>query len=96
MILDKFTPMTKIEIWEPRYHDRMVLLHVDKVRKAQPHIKVVFTKTKSDTFAGDWYISKKAAMKFKKDWNGSAYCYAIPFDKLEVLEINERPQIALW
>lgn len=96
MQLSKFDHMKTIEIWEPRYHDDMVLLLMDKVKHSPEHIRVVFTKTKADKYKGDFYISKKKAMRYKKEYNGRAYCYAVPFADLENLEIIRNKQFEAW
>lgn len=89
VILDKLDPVTKFEIWEPRYHDKRVLLHLQRVKHAQPHIKVVFTKAKATQYEGEWYISKKDAMKYKKEDNGVAGMYCVPFDKFRPLIVKD-------
>lgn len=103
MLLDKLEPVTTLEIWEPKYSDKWedgsegVLLHADKVNHAKsPHLKIVFTKTKAEKFEGEWYISKKKAKSYDKVWNGSAWCYDVPFSHLEPLERTENSQFELY
>lgn len=89
MIVGKFEPLTLIEVWSPRYHDKVALLHAGRVRNATTAlIKVKFTRAKS--MEGDWVISKAKAMSCKLDSNGSAPMYAVPLTDLQPLEINER------
>lgn len=89
MLLKKLDQIAVFDIWQPRWHDKIVLLSVHKVDKAKTdHIKVVFSKAPS--MDGDWYASRKAIMRCPKETNGTIQCYAVPLDKLEPLQINHK------
>lgn len=83
MILDPKTPLNLIEIWAPRWRDRVVLVAPWKVGN---HNKVVFTRAKS--MPGEYYLSGKTIRDCKLDMsgNGKSSMYAVPIDKLEKLE----------
>jgi len=85
VLIDRLTPLNKIEIWEPRWKDRKVLIATYKVGE---HNKIVFTKAPS--MPGEYYLSGKTIKKCPKETNGKIPVYAVPVDKLEKLEINER------
>lgn len=85
MTLDRLTPLNVIEIWQPRYKDRVVLVAKYKVKQQN---KVVFTKAKH--LAGkEYYLSGADVAKYPIDTNGTLDCYAIPLDDLEPLEIKK-------
>lgn len=85
MIVSKYTPLQLIEIWQPRYKDRMVLLATYKVKE---HNKIVFTKAKhlADKV---YYISGSKAKQYETTTNGKLSCYEVPLDDLEILEYKE-------
>lgn len=85
VIVDKMTPMNKISIWEPRYHDNRVLIHPNKV---SAHNKIVFTKAPS--LSGTYYLAGRTIRKYNKVSNGSVQCYAVPISELRPLQINEK------
>lgn len=96
MILDKFEPLTYMDIWEPKWYGldgkghREAWLSLTKVKHAKTrYIKIRFTKTKAEEFQGDWVISKAKAMTFPKGSNGIIPVYRVPFEELEPLEISE-------
>lgn len=86
MKIDKFTPLNYFEIWQPRWHDKVVLL---KAQKVGTHNKIIFTKAPS---MGDqpYYVSGGTVKKYPKETNGAIDCYAVPIQELELLEINQR------
>lgn len=89
MTLGRFDQLAVFDIWQPRWHDKTVLLACHKVDNAKTiHLKIKFTKAKS--MAGDWYVNKKVVQKCKKETNGTIMTYVVPLDKLQPLEINER------
>lgn len=89
MILDKFDQVLPMQVWNPRWHDKTVLLAAYKVDKSKTdHIKVTFPK--SNAMKGDWYISVKAVRKFPLESNGTIQCYVVPLKELEPLEIRIR------
>lgn len=85
MITSKQSPLNTIEIWQPRYKDRKVLIACYKARE---HNKIVFTKAKH--LAGqEFYISGKSLRGYIVEDNGKIPCYAVPLDDLEPLEYKE-------
>ncbi len=93
MILDKFTPMSYFEIWEPRYRDTTVLL---ACRKVGTHNKIVFTgNSKGYNLMGTepYYVSGKIVKKCKKESNGRIDCFVVPLDKLETLELSANSEL---
>ena len=85
MILSKFTPCQDIQIWAPRYKDRVVLIAVYKLGA---HNKITFTKA-PHMGTDPYYISGKKVQTFPIDSNGRVKCYAVPVDELEKLEFSE-------
>lgn len=81
MILPRLTPCRKFEIWRPRYHDKTVLL---AMRNVGTHNEIVFTKDKN--WPGSYYLSGDTIKSSPVVTNGTIMCYAVPLDKLEVLE----------
>lgn len=81
MVLDRKTPAQNIEIWQPRWRDRVVLIAKYKVGQ---HNVVSFTKAKS--MPGEYYISGESVRSYPTDTNGTLECYAVPLDALEKLE----------
>ena len=93
MILDKFTPLTFFSIKEPRWHDKRVLLKVDKVnRSPNKFLKVRFQKY----ITGDWVIAKSVVKRYPKESNSVIMCYSVPLDKLEPLEISNKSMMEVW
>jgi hypothetical protein len=84
--LCKHTQFKYLEIWQPRYHDKKVLLAKFKVGQ---HNKVVFTKAPS-MGTDPYYISGQTVKKYKLETNGSVQCYAVPVDEFVPLELAER------
>ena len=81
MVVDRLTSMQRIEIWQPRWKDRVVMIAKYKVGT---HNCIVFTKTKS--LQGEFYLSGEEIRKHPLDTNGKLECYAVPMDKMEKLE----------
>lgn len=81
MSIGRFTPCQKIEIWQPRWKDRKVLIAKHKVGT---HNEVVFTKAPS--LPENYYLSGDTIRKYPLESNGKLMCYAVPMDELEVLE----------
>lgn len=73
--------MNLIEIWQPRWRDRTVLLATYKVANDN---KIVFTKTPS--MPGSYYVSGAVAKACPVTMNGKIKCYAVPIDKLSKLD----------
>lgn len=73
--------MTRMEIWQPRYKDRVVLMAKYKVDTADEDIEVIFTKAKhleGKTFT----IKREDAKKCLISDNGKIDCYVVPFRNL--------------
>jgi hypothetical protein len=81
MILSATTPCNVIEIWQPRWKDRTVLIAKYKVGT---HNVVRFTKTKS--MPDDYYLSGSEIRQHATTNNGKLECYVVPMDRLETLE----------
>jgi hypothetical protein len=81
MVLTKDTPCQVIDIWQPRWKDRVVMVAKYKVGT---HNVITFTKTKS--MPGEYYLSGEEAKKHPINTNGKLECYAVPLDRLEKLE----------
>lgn len=69
--------MNKIEIWEPRYSTREVLVAAHKVGL---HNLIVFTKAKS--LPGEWYVSGQDVKKYPLTDNGKIPVYTVPLTAL--------------
>jgi len=92
MKLKPLTPAQKIEIWQPRYHDKMILIAKWKVGL---HNLIVFTKDKR--LDGEFYLSadtiKKYSIEKIKDKTGTEReFYVVPQDELEIFEGREDEQ----
>lgn len=74
------TRATWIEIWEPRYHDRTVLVATHKINERNK-IRIL-----KGAYKGDYFISGIAAKSYPIQSNGRINCYAIPLSQLEVLQ----------
>jgi hypothetical protein len=81
MILDAKTPAQAIDIWQPRWKDRVALVAKYKVGE---HNVLTFSRTKS--LEGEFYISGADVRKYPIDNNGKLDCYAVPLDALTKLE----------
>ncbi len=79
--LDRYTPVNRIEIWQPRWKDRKVLI---AKYKAGTHNVIFFTKAKNIT--NEFYIGGMDLSKYPVEDNGKIACYAVPLDDLEVYE----------
>lgn len=66
-----------IDIWEPRWHDKVVLLAKSKVTERNV---IRFTKTPS--MPGLWFVNGGVVKKCPLESNGKIPCYAIPLDLL--------------
>lgn len=80
--IGRLTPASKIEIWQPRWRDRTVLIAKHKV---QLHNEVVFTQAPS-MGTNSFYLSGEDIRSCLTDTNGKLACYAVPLDKLKLLE----------
>lgn len=85
MLVSSYTPLNLIDIWTPRYKDRVVLIASYKVKENN---KIVFTKAKH--LAGHEYFMRGSQIRsYPIDSNGKVKCYAVPLDDLEPLEYKE-------
>lgn len=69
-----------IEIWQPRWKDRRVLIAKYKVANDN---KIVFTKARS--LDREYYMSGEKIRSYPLESNGKIPCYAVPLDELEAL-----------
>jgi hypothetical protein len=85
VLVSKYTTLNLIDIFTPRYKDRVVLIAGYKVKE---HNKIIFTKAKhlADKV---YYMSGSQIRSYPKDTNGKIMCYAVPLDDLEPLEYKE-------
>jgi hypothetical protein len=81
MVLSAKTACNVVEIWQPRWKDRTVLIAKYKVGS---HNIVRFTKAKS--LSDDYYLSGNKIKNFPINNNGKVDCYVVPLDELEILE----------
>lgn len=68
-----------IEIWQPRYHDNVVLIAKRKVRTGWNYIKF----TKDPHLKATYRIMGEAVRKCPLETNGRIPCYAVPMEALE-------------
>ena len=66
-----------IEIWQPRWHDRKVL--VAKYRVGNGTNRIVFTKTKCYKDM-QFDVQAEDIINCPQETNGSVYCYVVPLD----------------
>jgi len=71
--------VNKIEIWQPRYHDRVALVAKRKVREDNI---IVFTKD-NQLLGKKFRMSGWKIMKYPLESNGKIPCYAVKLDDLE-------------
>lgn len=81
MLLSRTTPAQVIDVWQPRWRDKVVLIASWKVGT---HNEITFSRTKS--MPETYYLSGETIRACPMDTNGSVGCYAVPMDKLEILE----------
>ena len=75
-----------IEIWNPRWHDRKVLIAKYKVTNDN---KIVFTKAKS--LAGKVYsMTGDEISQYPIETNGTISCYVVPLDEVQKNELQEQ------
>ena len=81
MLISRTKPINKIEIWTPRYRDRVILIATYKVK--QDNV-IVFTKAKH--LPDEYYLSGETIKRYPVETNGTISCYAVPMSELEVVE----------
>lgn len=69
----------KFTIWQPRWHDKTVLLAKHKVNDTN---EVCFTKAPS-LGTEPYYVSGEIVKKCKIESNGKIDCYAVPLTELK-------------
>lgn len=74
MILKRWSVIT---IWEPRYHDKKVLI---ATRKVVDRNKILITK---GAFRGEYFLAGGVARSYPIVSNGKINCYAVPLSQLE-------------
>lgn len=89
MKLSKSAVANKIEIWQPRWHDRVVLIAKFKVGRHN-----IITFSKAPTLKGEWYMSGETITKYPietiKSKSGTTVpMYAVPLDELIFFEGRE-------
>lgn len=74
--------MNRIEIWEPRYHDSVVLIHPNKVDDDNI---IYFSKVspKSALYQREFYLSGEEIKSYPRESNGTVMCYVVPLEALE-------------
>ena len=82
MTISRTTALNKIEIWQPRYKDRKVLISTYKVGNQN---SIIFTKAKHLLYK-EYYITGEEIRKCTLETNGTISCYAVPMDKLQLIE----------
>lgn len=88
MTISRLTPTQRIEIWQPRWKDRTVLIAKFKVGV---HNEIVFTggmKKQVPPSLKDkkFYMSGKQIQSYPLGTNTKIPCYEVPLDELEPLE----------
>lgn len=78
--------LNTISIWEPRWHDRTVLISTARVKE---HNRIVFTKAKS-LEGKEFFISWNKLKTYKKESNGKIMCYVVPLDDLKEMRQERR------
>lgn len=77
--------MNIIEIWQPRWKDRKVLISIYKVGE---HNLIKFTKTPS--LRGKYFrMSGKKIREYPVTTNGKIRCYEVPLADLEEVVLSE-------
>lgn len=69
-----------LDIKEPRYHDRVVLLATHKIQERN-RINIL-----QGAYKGTYFISGVVATAYPIQSNGKINCYAVPLSQLERLE----------
>jgi len=69
--------MSVINVWSPRYHDKVVLIAKYKV---QDNNVIKFTKDKN--WKGSYPLTKNQITKYPIESNGSINCYAVSLNEL--------------
>lgn len=87
MKLSRLTPTQNIDIWQPRWKDKVVLIAKYKVGT---HNIIKMTKIKEgNEYSGEFYLSGETIRKYPLDTNGKIPCYEVSLDELQVFEGRE-------
>lgn len=71
----------KIEIWQPRWKDKTVLIAKHKVRD---HSTIYFTRTNSIPMEATFPLTREQIMKHPLSTNGKIPCYEVPLSELGI------------
>lgn len=74
-----------IDIWQPKWKNRTVLIAKHKVGL---HNKILFSRTPS--MPGEYYVSGETVKKHNITNNGKIDCYEVPLSELSPLEEGEK------
>lgn len=85
--LKKDTPAQLIEIKQPRWRDRVVL--IAKYKVGTHNIIDMVNIKEGNAYSGKFYLSGATITKYPLDSNGKIPCYAVPLDELQVFEGRE-------
>ena len=81
---------TAIEIWQPRWKDRKVLIACHKVRDGKNYIR--FTKAKS--LPGLYSVDGEVIRSSEQCTNGRIMCYAVPLSELKTEDEGHAAPVA--
>lgn len=70
------------DVWEPRYHDNHILIHVDKVPPNTKHFLIKFKK-KVRAYPDWFYMDGDTIRRSTKQKNGNGEVYAVNLNKSE-------------
>lgn len=81
MKLYKNAQPNRIDIWQPRWKDRTVL-----IAKHKAGLNNIVTFSKAKSLEGEWYVSGADIAKCPIDSNGKIACYAVPLERFQPFE----------
>ncbi len=73
--------MDVIEIWQPRWKDRTVLIACHKAKAGENFIKFTRTPSMPDLYSVDGGVIRKSP----KCTNGTIMCFAVPLSELKTV-----------
>lgn len=76
--------MNEIRIWEPRYHDKKVLI---SIHKAKSDNKIIIEK---GHYAGEYYMHGARLVTYPIGSNGAIRCYEVPLTDLEPIKEDKQ------
>lgn len=71
-----------IDIWAPRWHDKVVLVAMYKVKPKNETTFIRLTDSGRE-YTGRYKVNTGDVLASPVDSNGAIRCYAVPLDKLE-------------